>query len=257
MEKRCDLNRVLGYVLFLTSILFLGCGRGHQTNVEQERPRSNTEQTESAANAPESTTPTSYVQAVGKNGEYQQKLDTLLDPTQTGWSTEAINDAAGKRLKKLAKLIEQAHSADPPNTSRLLSDDFRCSPLRPELNEVYQSDSIQVFRQANANEGLSACTAVELESQLRRLRSAGVNLPLPASDDSDYHVKFKIVSVNRSSETISTDAYVEGSGQIAKNQVQWRANWNLSWKGSLDDLRIATITVNDYEETLSQNAQPW
>lgn len=60
-----------------------------------------------------------------------------LDPGKAGWDTELQSDSAARSLT----LIFDKDGADKP-----IADDFRGTPLRPDLVEIYSTDGIQVRR---------------------------------------------------------------------------------------------------------------
>jgi len=60
-----------------------------------------------------------------------------LDPGKAGWDTELQSDAAARALT----LIFDKDGGDKP-----INEDFRGTPLRPDLVEIYSSDGIQVRR---------------------------------------------------------------------------------------------------------------
>ena len=72
-----------------------------------------------------------------------------LDPGKAGWDTELQSDAAARALT----LIFDKDGGDKP-----VNEDFRGTPLRPDLVEIYSSDGILVRRLQGGQPGAEART---------------------------------------------------------------------------------------------------
>lgn len=205
---------------------------------------------QSTPSTPETEIPS--VPSTGNVLRQGQRLSKLLDPENTGWQTEAFNEAAGKQLKKLAHALEHPEERKLPTLGKLLAGDFRCSNLKP-INAASQLEAPGFsVEQANVNDPSEQPLLDGAEGLLRAIQS----LPEPAGE---YHVKFKIVGVKSAANQVETPIYAEGGGIATGGRVQWRANWDCVWKrGENSAPRLVSIAVRDYEQLMSPDRpQPW
>jgi hypothetical protein len=187
----------------------------------------------------------------------EQATNSGLDPASAGWQSEAFNDLASQRLSRLAHLIERGAELDVASAAELVTADFRSTPLRPATMQEAFRDSVVVVKRDAATSSAGP-----------RLPSTGPNgfieavrtLPRPA-DDGEFHVKFKVVSVDVDDEhgLATTHVYAEGGGPGPNGLTQWRSMWECTWTSGDDaEPKLRSISVANYEQVDSLgNDQPW
>ena len=196
-------------------------------------------------------------------GKERQKtaLDTLVgkhDAKADDWDTEVLNDAAGKQLKALKKLILHPETLDLEHVSKLVTAEFTSHKLRPvNLEKSFGDDNFQVHRfdspadpdpvgPDNSVKGAGGFlqTLQEMESAL-------------GPDSEDRHLKFKLFRVEKSEQYFMTRIFVEISSRVDSLGVQQNATWLCKWSypgaysGSADSNQQALliwIGVKKYEE---------
>lgn len=179
-----------------------------------------------------------------------------LDPASAGWQSEAFNDYASKQLKHLAHAIEQPQEAEADELSALVTDDFRTTRFSPaQLTEAFRDATTVVKRNEHSGE------QELLEAEGPQVLYQAIETLSPPKPGSDFHVKFKVVSVDANQEVgqVTTKVYAEGGGPAQEGLTQWRAMWTCRWKvvsGAAPKLQ--SISVADYEQVDSLvGDQPW
>ena len=187
----------------------------------------------------------------------QRDWNEIDDPAKDGWPTEVLH----KKVKKQLQLLgEQIISSSPTSAalSSLLSPAFRCSPLRHKLTTVYQAGGVTVERRTSDSGENTYNGPDGLVSAIAELRE-------PFGDSDDMRFEFKVVSVEPDREesadadtpieSLQTEQLFSLSGRTPSGMVEQHATWTTSWATSKDGTpRLLTISVDDYEESRTDNA---
>lgn len=179
-----------------------------------------------------------------------------LDPASVGWQSEAFNDYASKQLKHLAHAIEQPQAANADEIASLVTDDFRTTRFSPaQLAEAFR-DATTVVKRGGNSEETQLMSGQGSKAVLQTIET----LPQP-KPGGDFHVKFKVVSVDADQEVrqVTTKVYAEGGGPAQEGLTQWRAMWTCRWKAVPGEApKLQSISVADYEQVDSLvGDQPW
>lgn len=166
-----------------------------------------------------------------------------VDPAIDGWDTEAFNEAASKRLKELAHLLNAPSALDSASVEPFLVDGFTSHLLRPPARrEVLSREEIAVSRARPEEPLLSG--APGLADALRSVAE-------PYDEGTEIHAKLKIVSVVPAGENrFGTDVLVEFWGSGEAGVLQQNGTWEVSWVWP-DPERppgLASILVVKHEE---------
>ncbi|QDT69229.1 FG-GAP repeat protein [Planctomycetes bacterium MalM25] len=192
---------------------------------------------------------TARVPTSGQTRETVEKLAELLDPNSTGWQTEAFNEAAGKRLKKLAASMLKPDGAARSDLKKLIAEGFVCGAFNPQED----AESVKLAGIGVRRTGAAIGTPLEgLDGLLKAIQT----LPTPTAD---FHVKFKIVGVQPGDGIVVTPAYVEGGGVSRQGRVQWKADWRCTWTTGKDATPLlSSIEVKNYEQVITpERSAPW
>lgn len=176
----------------------------------------------------------------------------LADPANDNWPTESFNAAAGKQLKEIGSLLRGATDW---GQVKLLTGEFRCSPLRPaKLVEVFRDASLIVRRAASS-------PAVDDISQLHEgpaaMEGAVSALVEPYEKDAEIHFKAKTVDVSLSESEATTEALIQISVHGNKSHLQQNMTWQCKWERSTASApRLLEIVATDFEEVVYQSFGP-
>ncbi len=176
-----------------------------------------------------------------------------LDPSVTGWDTEAFSEAAQQQLSVLATELEKRTLAK-TSLETVLSRDFECAWLRPSILPEIHRDSRTVVRR------LTTPSPAAEPSPLRSVdafKSAVSRLPGSPSLR-DYHVKLKMTNVELHASSAGTVVFAEAYGTDRNKVAQWTATWKCAW--ALENNappRLSSIQVTDYEEAENLATGPW
>ncbi len=190
-----------------------------------------------------------------KHQEQTDQLQRVLDPAQGGWDTERLNDAAMAQLRQLARRIAQPGAVTSDSLATILSDDFRCEPLRPATVEISSGHRVQVQRSdPNADRQAAELTGVDgLTQALGQLtRQLG-------EDEAQRHAHLKIFRVDQRTSDVETIVKLEAAGGSPTERKQITSKWACTWnEAAASSPRLATIRVLEYEEvTLDDAKQGW
>lgn len=143
----------------------------------------------------------------------------VTDQGEEDWETEVFAEAAATQLDKLAAYLSAAET--PPEPVDLVSQQFECDELRPQLlGDVYSDDVIQVKR-SNPEAELAQ------HDSLAEPLAALVAL-LPA--DSERHVKFKVTSVETRGSRVTTRVLYQFGARALSRSTQQSAVWMVRWE---------------------------
>ncbi|MBT6168253.1 MAG: VCBS repeat-containing protein, partial [Verrucomicrobia bacterium] len=162
-----------------------------------------------------------------------------LDPGKAGWDTELQSDAAARALT----LIFDKDGSDKP-----INEDFRGTPLRPDLVEIYSSDGIQVRRLQGRQPG----------DEVRTLDKIGFLKALPKQ-----HGTRKIIRIAQEGDEGDFSTRVIASTHDESLVGQWHQTtsvWDCNWAFSAlepDELPLLKrLTLLSHEEVIRTGKKP-
>lgn len=156
-----------------------------------------------------------------------QTWEDIDNPAADGWPTEAFHELAKEQLKKIAHFIEKR---EPAEIDGVAADSFSSARLVPsQLDLVFQDSMLRVERGVASVEAAEQATDPTAgDVPLRRALQEFAEV-LPRSDGA--RCEFKIVSVRKSGDVVTTRQYVScsssGSEQALEVHAQWQAQWLL------------------------------
>jgi len=162
-----------------------------------------------------------------------------LDPGKAGWDTELQSDAAARALT----LIFDKDGGDKP-----INEDFRGTPLRPDLIEIYSSDGIQVRRLQGRQPG----------DEVRTLDKIGFLKALPKQ-----HGTRKIIRIAQEGDEGDFSTRVIASTHDESLVGKWHQTtsvWDCNWAFSAlepDELPLLKrLTLLSHEEVIRTGKKP-
>jgi len=192
------------------------------------------------------------------------KLETerarLLDPRQDGWHTEALSDKATELLKIIAKQLAKEDKLKPAKLASFVAQDFVCGPLAPKESKIaFQGEQVTVRRPAAGNATDAPNSQHHgVDGLADALRSWAASL----GGSSAPSMQVKVFSIDVSSNTATTRAYVQASANTDTGFIQHDATWKCHWMLSANDdgdLHVATlnkIEVERFEESILDRGSP-
>ncbi|MDE0861254.1 MAG: VCBS repeat-containing protein [Akkermansiaceae bacterium] len=161
-----------------------------------------------------------------------------LDPGKAGWDTELQSDAAARALT----LIFDKDGADKP-----ITEDFRGTPLRPDLVEIYSSDGILVRRLQGGPSGSDILTL----DKITFLKA------LPKQ-----HSIRKIIRIAQGEDDFSTRVIASThdesfAGQWRQTTSVWDCDWAFSALESDEPPRLKQLTLLSLEEVTRTGKKPF
>ncbi len=182
-------------------------------------------------------------------GLEKQRFDSVVrsvaereDPVLDGWDSERFNEAAGKQLKVIGKLLSNA--SIPKNTlAKAVAETFASLGVRPrELQSAFEDASINVLR--GSEFGSEQFEGVEGFLELAAAQR------VPFEGLAEHHFKFKIIRVEQAEDHTNTTAYFQLDAQGVDSSTQVNATWNCRWIAGpdADHPLLQSIDVENYEE---------
>jgi hypothetical protein len=171
------------------------------------------------------------------------KLASPANDTQ--WDSEAVSKQVDARLGQLAAALRDG-IPESQRLADLITDDFRCGPLRPELNEVFSDGPVTVWR--SRPDG-SLPDASDRHVGLRGFHRALELLFARVNNAGELRLAFKVVNIQLDTD-IETEVLVETAGTDAGTTLQQSARWLCTWRrdGSGGPLRLTSIAASQFEE---------
>ncbi len=183
----------------------------------------------------------------------------FVTPGSDDWSTEALGAEALRQLNAIGQLISRAdvQASHPP--ADLLDGQFECRPLRSTVEVVFRDGSLEVRRAIDTPTGGEARRGVSRFQGVARLQEAIRELTESLVGAHDIHVKFKVIRVRESDDTVDTGAYYQLSAKTAAGAIQQNATWQCRWRKAAgkSTLRLKSIDVEDYSEIVAHSDQGW
>ena len=162
-----------------------------------------------------------------------------IDPSEDNWRSEVLHDAAKPILKHFLDDLVNGREIDGAH----LTEDFRCTVLRPELESVYNDRTVTVRRSRSipaeeyGREELGGLTKA-FRAQVGAGAKIGLFMMKLVSVDIDAQDRFRI--------RVFLHTHAEESGTV----LQWNVELESSWKvGATDEeVSLAGIRLINYEE---------
>ena len=177
-----------------------------------------------------------------------------LDPRKDGWVSEVINDAVGKRFGELKSVIEAGLSSV-DSLESMLTDDFKCQPLRPEALSVALQDVSLVVRRSTDDLGAVTTMRQGLEGFSESIREL-INAFGRTDIESGAEIKVHFKTVGVEADRISSQTRVLFELDVSNSEGRWQQNasWLCVWhpareRGGLP--LLAEIRVLEYDETFA------
>jgi hypothetical protein len=177
------------------------------------------------------------------------------DRTNSNWESEQIADVAGAQLKILAKFLNHPKDLSVSIVADLISDSVQTTVLRPaEFDERFNTSSLTIRHGVNLTSHSHTAGRTQLVDAL-------INMSKPLIGAAQIHSKFKIISVDMSSETeIRTEVLFQRVGDLPEGSFQQDATWNCVWKATSStdpkrQLRLQQVSLLAYEEAEQTSSQ--
>ena len=162
-----------------------------------------------------------------------------LDPGKAGWDTELQSDSAARALT----LIFDKDGVDKP-----IAEDFRGTPLRPDLVEIYSSDGIQVRRLQVGQSG----DEVHAFDKVTFLKA----LPKQYGTRKIIRISRKGNEGNFSTRVIASTHDESIEEEWHQTTSVWDCNWEVSALESDGLPRLKRLTLLSHEEVTRTGKKP-
>lgn len=217
--------------VWLTLVVFLGRG---------SRVKSNPISGESSAHSDRRADLT--VITTKRTQQQINHLESRLDPTHDGWETEALAEQAKHCLVQLLEsLIDKKNQNQ--DLGRFVSEEFSCPSLQPKMEVTFQ-DTFLTVRQATTKRTDPAANNeryVGLEGLSRALEMVGDDFNFNSQEA--FQVVAKIVGLEKTADTLQTQALIELSGVTETGRIESHAVWNCEWLFHDHSIRLSSIDI--------------
>ncbi|REJ97420.1 MAG: VCBS repeat-containing protein [Planctomycetota bacterium] len=182
-------------------------------------------------------------------------LAEIDDPSSDGWKSEDVHLRLKKQLAKLGRLLTSPERATPEALAPLLTNDFRCAPLRPgELVVDLEDAALIVERGRFGDDAADAFRGAE------GLAAAITGLVEPLGSISEMRHEFKVTRVevheddvgedDVDEDSVETDLRLALSGQNDDGFFEQHAHWVCEWKQpSGAKPKLHSLRVTRFEQT--------
>ncbi|MEZ4271357.1 MAG: hypothetical protein R3C68_07970 [Myxococcota bacterium] len=174
-------------------------------------------------------------------------MDAKKDP----WSNEALTELASAHIGKLLQVLAVEPTAEGTNVS--LSTKFSCASLCPESPaQIYRHANIEVYSASepqtpHCKDSAQASFSAGLQSLRQRWQGGEI-----------HQHAFKITSLQRQNDTLTTAVHIDLSGQRLQDRFQISAEWVLHWNMPGTHLALDSITWHHYDEVWQLHSKsPW
>ena len=174
--------------------------------------------------------------------------DSLIDPNQDGWVTEALAEKAKKQLKLILSRVGE--TGKQPVLAGLVDETSRSQPLRHTLKTVFASSNLRVMRPAKET---SLLEQESLIGALRNLVSPMLEIGTPK-----FHVKVVRVRLdeeagkekrdNNENVKFVTTCLYEGQVHNGQTALQQTAELDCHWLDRPEGLFLTHISASKFEE---------
>jgi hypothetical protein len=167
----------------------------------------------------------------------ERRQQSLLDPLQDGWVSEAFAEDAKHQLVGLLAALANIESRDARPLAPFLATESVVGPLRPPLSVVYEDGVTQVLRPSGGPGSPSSMETALIELARPLLEVGGAT----------FHVK--VVGVDLQPAAPVTDVLFDSSASNASRSIQQTARLKCVWDtADAKHPRLLTLTCNGYEE---------
>ena len=265
MQNRLSLsNHFVAGCLLTICVLFLSCSRNPADPPRGPATKSTGKEKNTVQADPDSIEPPADIVPGSTDRQFDFPLrdETVrLDPTFDGWETEAFNEAASQQLKLLAKKLTRPNALQPQQLAELISENFHCHPIRPELIEAYRDQALVVLR-PDKKGVVTSDIFVNFKKPAGLVKAFQSLLSShPAAEG--IRVAFKVFTVERKETTgrgiVTTHVDFQASSRTDDRAVQQNATWLCDWETDAGkNPLLSRIVVEKFEEVVSQgNASSW
>ena len=215
---------------------FIGCGQPNNTSA--------------VTKAPETPPASRPLQELGSLAIAVDPLSAVQDPKNDGWESEALAEAAGQVLKKLAKAIENGINV---KTIERLSGNGHFRELRPTKLEAVEANAA---KQLSLFHPPSDWLPAESEAQPLARRLKAMIEPF----NSTVEAHFKIISVELDATTATTRVLYDAKSTANERGMvmQQKATWICTWQRVASTTTakepsptLLAVDVEDFEEARS------
>jgi hypothetical protein len=187
-----------------------------------------------------------------------QSWDSMDNPGQDGWTTEAFSAEADRVLKQLGDLL--ASQPQPPQLQPLVADSFSCDPLLPAKRRVVFQDDVLVVERgitpSETDQGVETKESASSYSGAEGLALALKSLLAPLKGAQDVRGKFKVFHVDHQGDNFVTEQYVSLSGKTSEAMIEQNATWVIRWQAANGKKpRLKSIEVTAFEQVIHQQPQ--
>lgn len=166
-----------------------------------------------------------------------------VDPTQDGWLTEAFNDAAGKQLSALTKILEHPADATAQQLAAVATENIEFTTLaNPDTKEVFQEPGLRVLRAEDATDKSRG-----LEQLAASIAAMGERLGTEAEH---AHIKFKLYLIEPGEKETRTLIDFQADARGKSEARQLNSLWDCQWDTGTGAPRLKSIHIRNYEEVI-------
>jgi hypothetical protein len=242
-------DRVPAFIL--VSLLLIGSCDSKKQNAEVKSAAATTPSPPAANPTPAAPPPPSPPDSITleQMGLVHQglPLNKLNDPA---WESESLNDAAGRQLSALGKLLTEPGKLSEAAVAPFLAPAFRSSSLRPENLETVFADGQLLVRRAPGPAQASPTTPADFVQSMQKLFA---DYPEAA----EIHVKFKVFRVTLDRPLAETTVRVELVAEGKTASLQQTAEWRCQWQGrDGEEPLLASVVLDAFEETRAGEGGP-
>lgn len=167
---------------------------------------------------------------IGKVVDWESEVD---NPATDGWETEVSAAAAMKQWRKFGELLGSGTTTERDAFAPFVATPFQRSILYPKLEMVSDSGLVSVERFEDGG-GIDAAA-------------------FDPNKDTDFHSKFKIISIEAAGESFITKQLVSISWKSPEEVVEQHSTWITAWNRQTPP-KIESLEVTDFEQTRTRLA---
>lgn len=175
------------------------------------------------------------------------------DPAQSGWDTEAFQDAAAGELKHLGQLLAAAQTPTAHDVAEFVTPDVTCGPLRPGPRTVAFADAAVTIERGPDLPAVDPATAKGPLIGAQGVATALEGVAGLVRGGTGITSKFKIDRVHALGDGIVTaSAVVQVTAQLPQGRVQHGTVWDMRWRTRPDGPpQLQWLAARDLEESVA------
>jgi hypothetical protein len=173
-----------------------------------------------------------------------------VDPTENGWTSEAVHDQIHDQLDRLKKLLG-AGTTEQDDVAPIIATDFSCGSLRPSaLRAIFDSQTVKLSH-ADAKQDAGKR---QLFAGPGGFSAALGELLGPLAASSALHAEFKAISTELRGQAVDTQLLVHIQGFLPDSAVQLNSVWRCRWSSGDGLPRLASIQADEsrFEEVVAR-----